>query len=325
MYDNVKLEKSLYNLAGKTFSQALSELDPDSEYDGSELKGLDAFERQLKRFGIKVSGEDSDTVEKFFSTTQSAVLFPEFVRRAIESGFESPLLSEIAAAVSKTNSIDCRNLLVSQGSTPYSTVTAQGAALPETSITLGSSLISLSKFGRIISTSYEAIRQQRLDLFAVALKSIGSQLSKAVVSQAISTLVAGAPVVQMAGSTFNYAELAAFWGEFGEYNLTTIIASPKTMAQILSFEQMKYAYADFMATGAVKTPFGATLIKSSAVSDDMLIGLDKSCALEMIKGTELEIDSDKLIDRQIDRTAVSVTAGFSKIISDASKVLDIVK
>lgn len=88
MYDNVKLEKSLYNLAGKTFSQALSELDPDSEYDGSELKGLDAFERQLKRFGIKVSGEDSDTVEKFFSTTQSAVLFPEFVRRAIESGFE---------------------------------------------------------------------------------------------------------------------------------------------------------------------------------------------------------------------------------------------
>ena len=31
MYDTIKLEKSMYNLTGKSFSQALEELDPSAE------------------------------------------------------------------------------------------------------------------------------------------------------------------------------------------------------------------------------------------------------------------------------------------------------
>ena len=53
MYNNIKLEKGLYSITGKTFTQALAELDPDANYENTELKGLDAFERQLKRFDIK--------------------------------------------------------------------------------------------------------------------------------------------------------------------------------------------------------------------------------------------------------------------------------
>ena len=56
MYNNIKLEKGLYSITGKTFTQALAELDPDANYENTELKGLDAFERQLKRFDIKVKG-----------------------------------------------------------------------------------------------------------------------------------------------------------------------------------------------------------------------------------------------------------------------------
>ena len=94
-------------------------------------------------------------------------------------------------------------------------------------------------------------------------------------------------------------------------------------AKILSFEQMKYACADFMSTGAVKTPFGSNLVKSTAVADTKLIGLDKKCALEMINATDIILENDRLIDRQIDRTAVSVTTGFAKIIPEATRVLTI--
>ena len=69
MYNNIKLEKGLYSITGKTFTQALAELDPDANYENTELKGLDAFERQLKRFDIKVKGANSDRVEKFFIST----------------------------------------------------------------------------------------------------------------------------------------------------------------------------------------------------------------------------------------------------------------
>ena len=127
----------------------------------------------------------------------------------------------------------------------------------------------------------------------------------------------------MAGADFNYNELVAFWGKFEDYDMTTIIASPTSMAKILSFEQMKYACADFMSTGAVKTPFGSNLVKSTSVADTKLIGLDKKCALEMINATDIILENDRLIDRQIDRTAVSVTTGFAKIIPEATRVLTI--
>ena len=48
-------------------------------YKGTSLEGLDAFQRQLKRFDIKVKGAGSDVVEKFFRTADSAVLFPEYI------------------------------------------------------------------------------------------------------------------------------------------------------------------------------------------------------------------------------------------------------
>ena len=71
MYNNVKLEKGLYNLSGKSFSQALEALDPSENYSDTPLANLDAFERQLKRFNIKVSGSDCDMVEKFFTSKLS--------------------------------------------------------------------------------------------------------------------------------------------------------------------------------------------------------------------------------------------------------------
>ena len=54
-YDNIKLEKGLYT-TGKSFTKALEEIDPSDNYIATELEGLDAYQRQLKRFDIKVSG-----------------------------------------------------------------------------------------------------------------------------------------------------------------------------------------------------------------------------------------------------------------------------
>ena len=75
-FENLKLEKGMYGHGGKTFSQTLEELDPSENYRGTPLEGMDAFQRQLKRFDIHVKGAGSDMVEKFFHTSDSAVLFP---------------------------------------------------------------------------------------------------------------------------------------------------------------------------------------------------------------------------------------------------------
>ena len=41
-YETLKLEKGMYSAPGKSFTQALEELDPSENYRGTPLEGLDA-------------------------------------------------------------------------------------------------------------------------------------------------------------------------------------------------------------------------------------------------------------------------------------------
>ncbi len=320
MYDNITLEKGLYNISGKTFTQALAELDNDENYVGTELEGLDAYERQLKRFDIKVSGASSDRVEKFFKTTQSAVLFPEFVRRLIKQGMdEASVLPNVVAATTYSDGIDYRGLSIIKSG--EDTVIPAGTEFPTTTVNYADTTVDIVKYGRVITTTYEVIRKQRLDLFAVVLKSIGAQISRALNNQAADVLKTGASQISISGSALTYADLAAFWASLNEYNMTTMLVSPVVMAKILAFDEMKYCIGDYMAGGTVKTPYGVTLVKCAGMSDDCAIGLDAGCALEMVLGSDIVVDNDKLISTQIDCITFSISVGFAKVYSDAVKVL----
>ena len=61
-YDSINLEKGMYHVAGKNFTDVLESLDNSENYKNTPLEGLDAYERQLKRFDIRVSGPKSDIV-----------------------------------------------------------------------------------------------------------------------------------------------------------------------------------------------------------------------------------------------------------------------
>ena len=316
MYNDIKLEKGLYNLSGKSFTAALEELDPSSAYTGTALESLDAFERQLKRFNIRVSGQDCDRVEKFFSSTASAVLFPEFVTRCIRKGFDETVLDAVCAAKTLCSESQYLGCTIDDSMVYYPT--AEGDIFPDAEIREGSAVI-LKKYGRLISASYESVRRQRLDVFSVMLRSVGVRLADAVVKKAVTELLADAEGITSEGLT--YADLAALYGEFGCFSLTSVIASPENASVIAAMEQLREARAD--SSGRMMLPFGAELIKSGAVPDDKIIGLDRDFALEFITSTDLVMETDKLIDRQLDKITVSITCGFRTITPDAVKVLTI--
>lgn len=319
MYNDIKLEKGIYNLSGKSFTAALEELDPTSAYCGTPLEKLDAFERQLKRFNIRVKGSDCDSVEKFFTSTESAVLFPEFVTRSIRKGFDDTILSSVCAVKTVVNSgqyLGC----VLDDSTAYD-VCSQGETLPTATVTESSAATVLAKYGRLISASYESIRQQRLDVFGVMLRSVGVRLAAAVVKKAVEVLADGADEVSTTELT--YADLAELYGKFESFDMTTVIASPALAAKIAAMDQLSDSSAD--ADGRFILPFGSELIKTSAAGADTIIGIDRDYALEFITSTELVMETDKLIDRQLDQMTASITCGFRKITPDAVKVLKITK
>lgn len=332
-FENIKLEKGLYT-TGKSFTKALEELDPSEEYIGTELEGLDAFQRQLKRFDIKVSGRGSDTVEKFFKTSDSAALFPEYVSRSVYRGIEeNNILPKIVATVTDINGMDYRTIAsVPSEDDKELKIVAEGDAIPETAVKTQENLVTLKKRGRMLVASYEALRFQRLDLFSVTLRQIGAYIAKMQLKDAIDVLVNGdgnenaiTESQTAADGDLAYTDLVNFWNSFDPYTLTTIIASPDLTAKILSLSQFKDASAglDFHATGKLVTPFGAELLKSASVGTGKLIGLDRTCALEQVQAGGVLTEFDKLIDRQLERAAITTISGFAKIFTPASKALSV--
>lgn len=330
-FENITIEKGMYQ--GKDGLTAnLERLDPSENYKGTSLEGLDAFSRQLKRFDIKVNGRGSDCVEKFFQSSNSAALFPEYVSRAVRQGMErADILPNLVATVTDIDGMDYRSI-VSAPSEEDKTlkVVNEGAYIPQTAVKTRENLVKLHKRGRMLVASYEALRFQRLDLFTVTLNQIGAYIARAQLKDAIDVLLNGdgnsnpAEVISASASgNLEYGDLLKLWSSLSPYELNTILAPTEEMQKLLGMAQLQDANAglDFQGTGKMITPLGASLLHAPEMTGGKIIGLDKNCALEMVQSGGVVTDYDKLIDRQLERAAITCTAGFSKIFTEASKTL----
>lgn len=330
-YKGIKLEKGMYSVAGKTFTKVLEEMDPSFQYKNTEMEKLDAYQRQLKRYDIKISGKYSDSVSKFFTSSNTAALFPEYVSRAVLAGIlETTCLDKIVATTTYTSSMDYRSLTSIPSDKTTFDIVGEGAKVPETYIKTQGNLVRLNKKGRMLVTSYEAIQNQRLDLFNVTLKQIGSEIAKSQMADAVNVLANGdgnnnkAQVISCATSgTLTYKDLLELWSLFDSYQMNTMLASPDMvlkMAELAEF-QNPLTGLNFAGTGMLSTPIGAGLIKSGSIESGTIIGFDNNCAMEMVQYGDIQVEYDKLIDRQLERAAITSVFGFSKIFNDASKVL----
>lgn len=331
-YKNITLTKSLYNERGG-FSKALERLDPSEAYKGTELSGLDAFERQLKRFDIKLKGEDCDRVSKFFSVQGATELFPEFLARTVRSGFDGEdALQKIIAVKTTTDAMDYRAVSVSDGADFSPKAVNEGDKIPEAVIGFKSTLLKMHKRGRLLSASYEALKFQKLDVVSVALKEIGRAVRKQQLADAVAELLGkgseAAEEINVASSgNLTYLDLLNFWSRFSDFTLNTMLCSPGTAVKLLALPEMRDAAAglNFHGAGSVITPMGAELLVSSAVPDGKLLGLDRSFALEMVDAGFNISERDRLIERQLERVSFTFISGFSKLFKNASKVLVIAK
>ena len=309
----------------------LEEQDPSEQYKGTAIEGLDAFQRQLKRFDIKVKGAGSDIVDKFFATSQSAVLFPEYIARAVKVGMEEAnILPDITATETRIDGMDYRSITSVPEDEKQLKRVAEGAAIPSTTVKTQDSLVTLHKRGRMLVASYEAIRFQKLDLFSVTLRQIGAQIGRMHLEDAIDVILNGdgnnnpAKTTTTAGEDeLSYDDLLEFWNGFEPYQLNTILAGSDMMLKLLSLSQMQDAAAGltFHGTGKLITPMGAKVLRTSAVPEGRLIGLDRNYALELVKAGDVNVEYDKLIDRQLERAAITTISGYAKIFPDASQVL----
>ncbi len=339
-YDNLKLEKGMYRQSGKSFTQVLESLDPSENYRGTALEGTDAFQRQLKRFGIRAKGVGSSPVEKFFSTLDSAVLFPEYISRTVRQGMEeNDILHNLVATTTMIDAMDYRTI--------YSATTeedllaadiSEGAEIPTTEIKCRDHLIALKKQGRMLLASYEAIRFQKLDLFGVMLRQIGTYIQKRQFNDALAVLVdgdgnsnaaknyaIGSSYISGTAGTLGYDQLLQFWSKFDPFNLNTMVCTNNVMLAMLRLPEFQNPMTgmNFQGTGKMITPLGANVYCCNTLEDDVIVGLDKNYALEHVLAGDVMVEYDKLIDRQLERATITSISGFCKICDGAAAVLSV--
>lgn len=343
-YDNLKLEKGLYQEAvkeGKTFAQKLEELDPTANYEGEKgLGDLDAFQRQLKRFDIKVKGAKSDVVEKFFTTNDSSVLFPEFISRTVRIALEKEsILPKLIATTTQIDSDTYKSIYMDTDvSQKQLRRVSEGSKFPVVTLKTKEQEVNVFKFGVEMDTTYEAIRRKKIDIFAIALRQIASQIAVDQMQELINVLIngdgnnnaalsytVGDATIKGTAGTIGYAEMVRFWATMkNPYKMNALLANTNGIVDLLLIPEFKDPQAgfDFQKKGQLITPLGIGMDIADEVPAGKIIGIDTRYAIEKVEEMGVTVESDKLIDRQISRTVISQVSGFAKLFKESVNVLN---
>jgi hypothetical protein len=262
------------------------------------------------------------------------VLFPEYIARAVRQGMEEEdLLPAITAAVTRFDGMDYRSITAEAGGESKSLRQVdEGAAIPSTTVKVQANLVKLRKRGRMLVASYEAVRCQKLDLFSVTLRQIGAYIARQQLEDAIEVILNGdgnnnaaqSSAVSQSGE-LTYDDLVDFWAEFDPYEMNTLLVGNDVMVKMLKLSEFQNPLTglNFQGTGKLTTPLGANLLRTSAMPAGKIIGLDKRFALELVQGSDVMIEYDKLIDRQLERAAITTISGYAKLFDGASRVLEL--
>ena len=166
-------------------------------------------------------------------------------------------------------------------------------------------------------------------MVAVIFKKIGMDIANEQMLDAVSALgssgsSAATEVEPETPGTLTYTDLLTLWKNFNPYHPNVMMASSTTIKEILSLPAMQDAEAGlaFHGTGNLVTPLGAKLVMVKGLEDGKIITIDSNFALQMIQSGDVIVEYDKVIDKQLERATISVTAGFSRIFRDAVKVLN---
>lgn len=344
-----QLEVGLYKDAKRdnmTFSQKLEELvrkeeispdlvSPDARNSRGER--VDAFKQLLAAAGIRTKGEFAQTGDAFLADQNNRVLFPEFINRTYRDAETDQINAlQITDLVADRIGIDSnayKTGVIAGGQEKdleFGRV-AQGGELPVYTVTVADNAVSLFKFGGILKVSYEAARRMPLTQMARYIAKIARAQSRRKVKQATAVALNGdgnsnaAPAsAAIAGTVWTLADLIQLEidGMQNGAGFNILTGDGVEIAQILALDIFTGPAATaqgaaFRDTGEWPTILGmrprVSLSGSALEGSKKIMAIETAAGLEEVyeNGAELT-ETDKLIDTQFERVAISEVLGYAK-------------
>lgn len=354
------LTSDLYRTAHSqemTFSMYLETQNPTPE--GSNL---DAFERLMKEAGIVTQAMPernifSSKVEAFYRTSENKVLFPEYVARTLVQAMqEFPLYNYLVAQrtpidsnVYKASYLDLDDAK-NKKATEMRRVT-EASDLPIAKLRLGSTAVTLYKYGRAVEASYEALRRMDIEMFKRHISRIGVDAASNKINEILTVIKDGdgnnnkaesiksSALDSEATTKLTRTAWIKFLLKFYPYGANTVIANEDGLIQILEVLYPKADIAakmdELLANGLdVKTTLPQGLIANTTLlyspqiekisGKEAIYAIDKNnCIEELFEvGSSIQ-EADKFIKNQTELLTVSENSGFRKIFKDSARILTI--
>ena len=351
------LNSDLYRKAQSeemTLSMYLENIDP------SEEGGLDTFERLMKEAGIVTKNMPernifSSKVEAFYRTSESKILFPEYVSRTLVHAMtQYPVFQYLVGArtlidsnVYKAGYLDLDDP-TNKKATQMKRVT-EAADLPTARLKLGESAINIYKYGRAVEASYEALRRMTLEIFNINIQEIGIQAADNKIAEILSVIKDGdgndnaattyksSTLDSAADTKLTRKALIKFLLKFYPRNCNTVISNEDglvAMLEILYPGMSTAGLMDQLIAGGLNVTVtlpqnlvsNLTLLYSPHIvninNKVPLYGLNKESAIEEIVEVGSTINEvDKFIKNQTELMTVSENSGFRKILKKSSAIL----
>lgn len=300
------------------------------------------LEKEFAVRGIRTRGPMADSVEKLFVSANDTPLFPAFLASQIVAGIlAASLVPRLAAAEVRINAHVAEKITIQETAADRTLKwIGEGADLPKTKISRAEGTITLYKYGRLLEVSYESVRLMHLDILGLFLMRMGMQMGIDETDDAIETLIAGDGTSGSAltdtdaevSGALDYDELVRLSLAFPiGYQMTDAVVNDANLRTILNMPEFKDPMAGmrYQRTGELPTPMGAqwhrwTSTGSASFATDRILAVDNRGALALFREDTLLEESDRLIDKQLERRALSEWVGWMKLDNQATACLDIV-
>jgi hypothetical protein len=360
--------------AGMTLTAWLEAQDPSPAYKD----GLDAYERQLMMANIRTQGDDhtywADEMDAWSRSPAHKALFPEWARRQwnksrlpqqrdvsynladyAEGTASRPYADDLmirytnldpavplAELVAKTTPIRgnaYRSTRLTHTAAQKRMVrVAEGAPIPRVKLVTSEDTVRFGKFGRSLETTYEQVRNQRIDVIGLHIQLMSIQTQVDEVAAVIDVIVNGDGNAGTAATVYAMTTLdpnavigepipleawLAFRQKFkNPYRLGVVLVRDNVEIQLrtLNVGTANIPYAVFSSAAMLGgfTPINDRLGDGVriGVTDDapanQIVGLDERFAIERV----IEIGSDiqemaRFIENQTNLMTMTLSEGFA--------------
>lgn len=214
----------------------------------------------------------------------------------------------------------------------------EAATIEEGSITYSTKTVKIKKKAKAIKITDEAVMFSSLSLLQIFLEDFGRIFGHTLNGMAVDTIVNGeqadlseaATVVGVESTVngitwFDLARVAIQFGLIGQVG-TQIIGNATTALNFLNLPEVKnkqFPGAPLLAT-MMKSPLTMPedLYVSPKVGANKVVIQDPSSSIVQLTAMPLMVETERIVMKQLNGTAMSIYTGFAKIQRKASVVLD---